>query len=52
MPELLELLERVWPGKLGLVVNILHTLPVANAVRGYEMFNKKQGECRKVVLVP
>jgi len=45
-----ELLERTSKGELAPDVIIPHTLPLAEAARGYEMFDKKQDECRKVVL--
>jgi threonine dehydrogenase-like Zn-dependent dehydrogenase len=33
-------------------VIITHRLPLADAARGYEIFNDKQEDCRKVVLLP
>ncbi|WP_425258898.1 zinc-dependent alcohol dehydrogenase [Rubrivivax sp. RP6-9] len=47
-----ELLEHVSQGRLHPDVIISHTLPLMDAVRGYEIFDKKQDACRKVVLVP
>ena len=47
MPELLELIAK---GELAPDVIISHTLPLADAARGYEMFNNKEDDCRKVVL--
>lgn len=47
MPELLEL---VLAGKLHPEAIITHRLPLAEAARGYEMFDKKTDGCRKVVL--
>ncbi|MDY0747565.1 zinc-dependent alcohol dehydrogenase [Paucibacter sp. R3-3] len=49
MPELLQLISN---GELRPEVIITHRLPLAEAARGYEIFNKKQEDCRKVVLVP
>lgn len=49
MPELLEF---ILDGKLRPEVIISHHLPLADAVRGYEIFEKKQEDCRKVVLTP
>ncbi|MCF5938407.1 glutathione-dependent formaldehyde dehydrogenase, partial [Xanthomonas perforans] len=31
---------------------ISHRMPLADAARGYELFDKKQDDCRKVVLTP
>jgi threonine dehydrogenase-like Zn-dependent dehydrogenase len=49
MPELLEAIE---DGKLHPEVIISHRLPLADVVRGYEIFNEKKESCRKVVLSP
>ena len=49
MPALLEYIER---GELHPEVIISHRLPLLDAPRGYELFEKKQEDCRKVVLVP
>jgi len=49
MPKLLEHIEA---GELHPEEIITHHLPLADAVRGYEIFDKKQEECRKVVLTP
>lgn len=49
MPTLLEHIER---GELQPEVIISHHLPLSDAARGYEMFDKKQEDCRKVVLTP
>lgn len=49
MPALLEYIER---GDLRPEVIISHRLPLLDAPRGYEIFEKKQEDCRKVVLVP
>ncbi|MDP9043714.1 MAG: glutathione-dependent formaldehyde dehydrogenase [Pseudomonadota bacterium] len=47
-----ELLERISRGELNPDVIISHTLPLAEAAQGYDMFNKKKDACRKVVLTP
>ena len=49
MPQLLEHIAR---GELHPEAIITHTLPLADAARGYEIFEKKQEDCRKVVLTP
>ena len=48
LPELLSLIES---GKLRPEQIITHMLPLAEAVRGYALFDKKEEKCRKVVLV-
>ncbi|RZL86046.1 MAG: glutathione-dependent formaldehyde dehydrogenase [Variovorax sp.] len=47
-----ELLEHIGNGKLHPEAIISHRLPLAQAVRGYQVFNEQQEECRKVVLTP
>jgi len=47
-----ELLEHVTAGKLRLDDVISHRLPLADAVKGYEIFDKKEDDCVKVVLKP
>lgn len=47
-----ELLDRIGEGKLRPEIIISHRLRLANAVSGYEMFDKAQNECRKVILTP
>ncbi|MGK5026196.1 zinc-dependent alcohol dehydrogenase [Janthinobacterium sp. RB2R34] len=49
MPELLTFIEE---GKLNPEIIISHRMPLAQAVDGYKMFDKKEDECRKVVLRP
>ncbi len=49
MPELLNYIRS---GALKPNEIITHTLPLEDAVRGYELFDKKQEDCRKVVLLP
>jgi len=45
-----ELLERITRGELRPEAIITHRLPLAEAARGYQIFNDKEEECRKVVL--
>lgn len=47
-----ELLERISKGDLRPNEIISPTLPLSQAVRGYEIFNTKEEDCRKVVLTP
>ncbi len=47
-----QLLEHIAKGELHPEAIITHTLPLADAARGYEIFEKKQEDCRKVVLTP
>ena len=47
-----ELLDRISAGVLRPEAIITHRLPLAQAARGYEMFNEKQENCRKVILLP
>lgn len=49
MPELLEAIEA---GKLQPEIIISHRLPLEKAAEGYRMFDKKEDNCRKVVLTP
>lgn len=49
MPELLEHIRR---GALRPQAVISHRLPLEDAARGYDMFDKKIDGCRKVVLTP
>lgn len=49
MPELLHFIEE---GKLHPEVIISHRLPLEQAATGYQMFDKKEDNCRKVVLTP
>jgi threonine dehydrogenase-like Zn-dependent dehydrogenase len=46
------LLERVRNGDLDPTFVITHTLPLADAARGYELFKYKRDDCLKVVLKP
>ncbi len=47
-----ELLDFVEAGKLRLDDIISHRMPLADAVKGYEIFDKKEDNCVKVVLKP
>ncbi|HJT51591.1 MAG TPA: zinc-dependent alcohol dehydrogenase [Nitrosospira sp.] len=47
-----ELLEHIQSGKLRPDVIISHRMPLAEAATGYKMFEKKEDDCRKVVLTP
>lgn len=49
MPELLEYIAQ---GLMRPELIISHRMPLADAVRGYEVFEGKEEECRKVVLTP
>ncbi|HLP81240.1 MAG TPA: zinc-binding dehydrogenase, partial [Nitrosomonas sp.] len=49
LPELLAAIEA---GKLHPNEIISHRLPLAEAAQGYQMFDKKQDHCRKVILIP
>lgn len=49
LPELLALIES---GHLKPEEIVTHHLPLSEAARGYEIFEKRQEECRKVILVP
>lgn len=49
LPELLTFIEE---GKLHPNQIVSHRLPLAQAVEGYKMFDKKEDNCRKVVLIP
>ena len=47
-----ELLERILAGDLAPEAIITHRLPLTEAARGYATFDKKEEDCRKVVLIP
>ena len=47
-----ELLNYILDGELNPEVIITHRLPLTQAARGYEMFDKMEDDCRKVVLLP
>lgn len=46
------LLEHIQNGRLHPEVIVTHHLALEDAVRGYELFDKKREDCRKVVLTP
>ena len=45
-------LEKIGDGKLQPDATIPHHLPLTDAARGYDIFNMKQEDCRKIVLTP
>ncbi|MFC5606157.1 zinc-dependent alcohol dehydrogenase [Variovorax soli] len=47
-----ELLENIGEGRMKPEVIISHRMRLADAARGYEIFNDKEEDCRKVVLTP
>ncbi|HWM28099.1 MAG TPA: zinc-dependent alcohol dehydrogenase [Woeseiaceae bacterium] len=47
-----ELLAHIEAGKIAPEVIITHRLPLAEAPDGYRIFNDKDQDCRKVILVP
>ncbi len=47
-----ELLQLVESGKLRTDDIVTHTLPLAEAPHGYDIFNKKEDNCVKVILKP
>ena len=49
LPELLEHIER---GDLAPEAIITHRMSLEQAVEGYKIFDKKQEDCRKVILTP
>jgi len=49
MPELLTFIEE---GKLRPEAIISHRMTLENAAEGYKMFDKKEDDCRKIVLRP
>ena len=49
LPELLDFIEE---GSLAPDIIISHRMKLADAARGYEVFDKKEEDCRKVVLNP
>jgi threonine dehydrogenase-like Zn-dependent dehydrogenase len=46
------LLDRIENGDLRPNAIITHRMPLREAARGYEIFNEKEEDCRKVVLTP
>ncbi|MWL73962.1 glutathione-dependent formaldehyde dehydrogenase, partial [Escherichia coli] len=49
LPDLLNLIEQ---GLLTPEEIVTHHLPLEEAARGYEIFEKKEEMCRKIILVP
>lgn len=49
LPDLLELIEA---GHLKPEEIVTHHMPLEDAARGYEIFDKHKEDCRKVILVP
>lgn len=47
-----KLLEHILRGDLKPHTIISHRMPLSEAVRGYEVFDKREEDCRKVVLRP
>ncbi len=47
-----ELLEHISAGRLKPEVIITHRMALDDAAKGYQIFNDKKEDCRKVVLVP
>ncbi|MBC7453916.1 MAG: zinc-binding dehydrogenase, partial [Massilia sp.] len=47
-----ELLEAIGEGKLRPQEIISHKLNLSQAAEGYKMFDKKEDECRKVIMTP
>jgi threonine dehydrogenase-like Zn-dependent dehydrogenase len=47
-----ELLEHILEGRLQPNAIISHRMPLSKAAEGYKIFNEKQEDCRKVVLLP
>ncbi|MBM3112860.1 glutathione-dependent formaldehyde dehydrogenase [Pseudomonas sp. P66] len=46
------LLEHIEAGRLQPELIVTHRLALEEAAQGYKMFDKKEDECRKVILVP
>ncbi|MET0208729.1 MAG: zinc-dependent alcohol dehydrogenase [Burkholderiaceae bacterium] len=47
-----ELLQRIVAGDLKPEIIISHRMPLSEAAHAYDLFNKKDEDCRKVVLSP
>ena len=47
-----ELLEHIEAGRLSPELIVTHRLALEEAALGYRMFDQKQDDCRKVILVP
>ena len=47
-----ELLDHIANGRMNPEVIISHRMKLEDAARGYEIFEKREDDCRKVVLTP
>jgi threonine dehydrogenase-like Zn-dependent dehydrogenase len=47
-----KLVEHIQAGDIDPSFVITHKMPLTDAPRGYDMFNKKQDGCIKIVLKP
>ncbi len=47
-----ELLEHIETGRLAPEVIISHRMGLEQAAEGYRLFDKKEEDCRKVILTP
>ncbi|AHY59227.1 zinc-dependent alcohol dehydrogenase [Stenotrophomonas rhizophila] len=47
-----ELLDHIAEGNLDPGVIVTHRMPLEEAAKGYEIFDRKQEDCRKVILTP
>jgi threonine dehydrogenase-like Zn-dependent dehydrogenase len=47
-----ELLDHIETGRLSPEVIISHRMSLEQAAEGYKIFDKKEGDCRKVILTP
>lgn len=47
-----KLLEHILAGELAPDILISHRMSLADAAKGYQLFDEKEQDCRKVVLVP
>jgi len=45
-------LKKIEKGEIDPTFVITHRLPLSEAPKGYDIFNKKQDECIKIVLKP
>jgi threonine dehydrogenase-like Zn-dependent dehydrogenase len=51
-PLLPRLLEHIQNGDLAPEIIISHRMSLADAAEGYRLFDKKEDDCRKVILRP
>jgi threonine dehydrogenase-like Zn-dependent dehydrogenase len=47
-----ELLDHIAEGNLDPGVIVTHRMALEDAAKGYEIFDRKQEDCRKVILTP